>query len=135
MNQEERKAIVQATLALIALVVTLLLLVWVNYPKDNDVEVEGPVVTPAEMTFKPELTFPRRVASRANSGDIWKVKLKFEINHLGEVTNVSIIESSGNKTIDRSALETSKEARFSPTLHDGEGVDSEAVWTIVYKME
>lgn len=56
------------------------------------------------------------------SGQILAVSLKLLVDESGNITKVEVVESSGNKCLDRSSVQQVKVGRFQPFMKNGKAV-------------
>jgi TonB family protein len=84
-------------------------------------EMEQAVVTPTpsprptakpRLVYAPAPAFPSEVRSRP--GATWSGRFRLNFNARGNVTNVQVIQSTGNNVIDQSALSTLRQWRSAP---------------------
>ncbi|MBV7434972.1 energy transducer TonB [Cardiobacteriaceae bacterium TAE3-ERU3] len=94
-----------------------------------------PVLTPPELLSQPEWTMPQRAQRYANAGDIFKAKVEIIMDADGVPQTTEIIESSGNREIDRYVLRNTKKMRFKAGLADGKPVRSKAIVPIEFRVE
>jgi TonB family protein len=64
------------------------------------------------LVFAPAPAFPSEVRSR--SGAVWAGRFRLNFNVRGNVTNVQIIQSTGNSVLDQSALSTLRQWKSAP---------------------
>lgn len=76
----------------------------------------------ASWRRKPNFQFPERVRRNALPGDVFSVSLRLEVDKQGNVVKVVVASSSGNRLIDRAAVDSVKRAKFNPFTKNGEPV-------------
>lgn len=59
---------------------------------------------------------------KVSSGQILEVTLSFLVDKQGSITRVNVEESSGNRCLDRSAIQQVKVGRFRPFMKNGKAV-------------
>jgi TonB family protein len=84
-------------------------------------EVARAVVTPTpaprptpkpRLVYAPAPAFPSEVRSR--SGAAWSGRFRLNFNARGNVTNIQVIQSTGNNVLDQSALSTLRQWKSAP---------------------
>lgn len=86
----------------------------------------------ASWKIKPKIKIPRKVTTESNSGTEYKVILSLIVDKLGNIVAVNIAKSSGNSYIDKSAVQSIREAKLHPFYHNGEAVMGRIKLPIVY---
>src|SRR5438093_4789939 len=71
----------------------------------------GPTPKP-RLVYAPAPAFPSEVRSRPNAA--WSGRFRLNFNARGNVTNIQVIQSTGNNVIDQSALSTLRQWRSAP---------------------
>lgn len=71
---------------------------------------------------------------KASSGDIFTVIVTLSVDKTGSITEVHILESSGNQIIDAIAMVQVRAGHLNPFQHDGIAVDAMVPMTLRYEM-
>lgn len=83
-----------------------------------------PVLEPPAFLVREEPAYPSRARRAGAEG---RVVLRIAISATGEVTGLSVQESSGSASLDEAALAAARASRFSPARRGGVAEPSEAV--------
>ncbi|WP_019672815.1 energy transducer TonB [Psychrobacter lutiphocae] len=83
----------------------------------------------------PNLKVPYSVTTRHNSGDTFKLSARLDVAKDGSITNVSIVQSSGDQRLDTAALAAFKNAKLNPFIIDGRPVPGRITIPVVYKIQ
>ena len=81
------------------------------------------------MDFWPAPSYPRD-ALRRNAGGTVRVKVSVAAD--GSVDRLDLAESSGNRHLDRAAMEAVRRWRFQPAIRAGQPVAADVVVPIVF---
>jgi TonB family protein len=79
-----------------------------------------------------EPAYPAMLKAQGIEGD---VLLSVSIDARGQVTSVSIVQSSGQEAFDRAAQQAALEERFSPALRDGQPVAFTLTYSYRFRIE
>ena len=113
---------------LVAFIMTCLLGLPIMAGSDDFVEVDQ---MPTFITqVKP--VYPEEVKKAGIEGS---VLVKSFINTSGSVTEVEIIETSGNDLLDKAAVEAAQKCKFKPAIKDGRPVAIWVAYKINFKLE
>lgn len=93
----------------------------------RDVQFEKP-----KRMRRNEPAYPPTLKAQGIEGD---VMLSVSIDASGQVTSVSIVQSSGQAAFDRAAQQAAKEERFSPALRDGRPVAFTLTYSYRFRIE
>ena len=85
-------------------------------PSEGDIDAaRNAFRSAAHRELKKNQRYPRIAQDRGIEGD---VKLSISIDDHGNITNIEVIESSGNKAIDDAALAAAQKSQLKPHFHE-----------------
>nr|WP_228518897.1 TonB family protein [Methylophilus sp. 13] len=85
-------------------------------PSEGDIDAaRNAFRSAAHRELKKNQRYPRIAQDRGIEGD---VKLSISIDDHGNITNIEVVESSGNKAIDDAALAAAQKSQLKPHFHE-----------------
>ncbi|MDF0378054.1 TonB family protein [Methylophilus sp. YYY-1] len=85
-------------------------------PSEGDIDAaRNAFRSAAHRELKKNQRYPRIAQDRGIEGD---VKLSINIDDHGNITNIEVVESSGNKAIDDAALAAAQKSQLKPHFHE-----------------
>lgn len=100
-----------------AAVLTVMLLMLINLSCGYNSNIAGEqIYVPPTQLNHPRLLYPKVAQENSNTGN---AKVVFDVSNSGKVTNATIMQSSGSKILDNSAVEYCKNLVFDPAKING----------------
>lgn len=78
---------------------------------------------------------PKYPASAKRSGETGTVMVEVAVNAAGVPTDVSLEDRSGNRDLDRAAMNAVKQWRFEPALRDGKKIASTVLVPVAFQLD
>lgn len=94
--------------------------------------IREPVIKPAEILRQPQFTVPHRAARRLKAGEEYEVVLSILINKSGQISSISVTESSGVVSLDLRALRDARKMIFKAGTKDNEFITTKVTVPITY---
>ncbi|MGO2884337.1 MAG: energy transducer TonB [Psychrobacter celer] len=86
----------------------------------------------ADWASPPRLSFPKRAARNAQSGDTFNVVLVLRVNKQGGIDSVRVSQPSGNPSVDKAAQRQVRSGKFTPFTQNGVPVVGNVTLTVSY---
>ncbi|WP_201583513.1 energy transducer TonB [Psychrobacter sp. HII-4] len=86
----------------------------------------------ADWASPPRLSFPKRAARNARSGDTFNVVLVLRVNKQGGIDSVRVSQPSGNPRVDNAAQRQVRSGKFTPFTQNGVPVVGNVTLTVSY---
>lgn len=100
--------------------------------KDYNAQTFVFAASDASWKVKPIISIPERVKVRSKLGTRYDVVLKLLVDKQGDIVEVMLMKSSGNRRLDASAINSVQKAKLKPFMKNGQAVTAQVVLPIRY---
>jgi len=118
-------------LTLLTLLVLAAPLGWGDSQSANEKQVDVSVYSPPVPTKKINPKYPARARARGIEG--W-VQLHYMVDPSGNTYDIEIVDSNGDRSIERAAIKAARKYKYQPAEYQGEPIDASASTLITFAM-
>ena len=118
-------------LTLLTLLVFAAPLGWSDSQSANEKQVDVSVYSPPVPTKKVNPKYPARARARGIEG--W-VQLHYMVDPSGNTYDIEIVDSNGDRSIERAAIKAARKYKYQPAEYQGEPIDASASTLITFAM-
>ncbi len=104
---------------------------WGNSQSANEKQVDVSVYSPPIPLKKANPRYPRSAAARGIEG--W-VQLHYMVDPSGNTYDIEIVDSNGDRSIERAAVKAARKYKYQPGEYQGEPIDASASTLITFAM-